>query len=51
MFAEMGAIYGASRISICLELMAYAIPLRFAPTDWNCIGWIGVTPLATAIFD
>jgi hypothetical protein len=31
-------------------LIAYAIPLGFAPSGWNWVGWIGVIPLATATF-
>jgi hypothetical protein len=29
-------------------LIAYAIPVGFAQTGWNWVGWIGVVPLLTA---
>ena len=38
------------RIVIGLALIAYAIPLGFPKTSWNWVGWIGVIPLATALF-
>ena len=33
-----------------LVLIAYAIPVGFAPGPWNWLGWIGVVPIATALF-
>jgi hypothetical protein len=50
MMANMGTIDRAVRFVIGLVLIAYAIPLGFAPSGWNWVGWIGVIPLATAIF-
>ena len=38
-----------ARFVIGLILIAYAIPIGFAPAGWNWLGWIGVVPLATAI--
>ena len=38
------------RIIVGLLLIAYAIPVGFSQTGWNWVGWIGVIPLATAIF-
>lgn len=50
MTANMGTVDRVARAFIGLLLLAYAIPLGFAPTGWNWVGWIGVIPLATAIF-
>jgi hypothetical protein len=50
MTANMGTIDRVARIVIGLVLIAYAIPLGFAPSGWNWVGWIGVIPLATATF-
>ena len=47
---NMGAIDRTARFAIGLALIAYAIPIGFAPTGWNWIGWIGVIPLLTAAF-
>jgi hypothetical protein len=50
MFANVGPIDRVFRIAIGVALIAYAIPLGFSHTGWNWVGWIGVIPLATAIF-
>jgi hypothetical protein len=50
MTANVGSIDRIARIVIGLLLIAYAIPLGFAPTGWNWVGWIGVVPLLTAVF-
>jgi hypothetical protein len=50
MTVNMGAIDRLARFAIGLVLIAYAIPIWFAPTGWNWVGWIGVIPLATALF-
>ena len=50
MTVNMGSIDRLARFAIGLVLIAYAIPIGFAPTGWNWVGWIGVIPLATAIF-
>ncbi len=50
MTVNMGSIDRLARFAIGLVLIAYAIPLGFAPTGWNWVGWIGVIPLATAMF-
>jgi len=47
--ANMGAIDRVARFAIGLTLIAYALPIGFAPTDWNWIGWIGVVPVLTAV--
>ena len=49
MSANIGLIDRIARIVIGVFLIAYAIPLGFAQTGWNWVGWIGVVPLATAI--
>jgi len=50
MTANVGSIDRIARIVIGLLLIAYAIPLGFAHTGWNWVGWIGVVPLLTAFF-
>ena len=50
MTTNVGGIDRVLRIIIGLVLIAYAIPLGFPATGWNWVGWIGVIPLATAIF-
>lgn len=48
MTRNIGSIDRIARIILGLALIAYAIPLGFANTGWNWVGWIGVVPLATA---
>jgi hypothetical protein len=50
MSANVGTVDRIARIVVGLVLIAYAIPFWFPSTGWNWIGWIGVVPLATAIF-
>jgi hypothetical protein len=50
MMANTGATDRAARFVIGILLIAYAIPIGFAPGGWNWVGWIGFGPLATAIF-
>jgi Inner membrane protein YgaP-like, transmembrane domain len=47
---NVGMIDRAARIIVGLLLLAYAIPVGFAPSNWNWIGWIGVIPLVTGLF-
>lgn len=47
---NMGAIDRVARFAIGLALIAYAIPVGFAPSGWNWVGWVGVVPLFTAAF-
>jgi Inner membrane protein YgaP-like, transmembrane domain len=47
---NIGAIDRVARFAIGLALIAYAIPIGFAPTGWNWVGWICVIPLLTAAF-
>ena len=50
MSANIGVLDRLARAAIGLVLIAYAIPVWFAPAIWNWAGWIGVVPLVTAIF-
>jgi hypothetical protein len=50
MSVNMGLIDRLVRAAIGLVLIAYTIPFGFASTGWNWVGWIGIVPLATAIF-
>ena len=47
---NMGAIDRLARFAIGLALIAYAIPVGFAPSGWNWVGWVGLAPLSTAVF-
>ena len=49
MTSNVGKIDRVVRIAVGLLLIAYAIPIGFAPSDWNWVGWIGVVPLFTGI--
>ncbi len=49
MMTNMGMIDRAIRIVVGLVLLAYAVPLGFAHTGWNWVGWIGVVPLLTGL--
>jgi hypothetical protein len=50
MSTNMGTIDRTARLVIGFALIAYAIPVGFAQTGWNWVGWIGVIPLLTAAF-
>jgi hypothetical protein len=45
---NVGLIDRIARIAVGVLLIAYAIPIGFAETGWNWVGWIGVVPLLTA---
>ena len=49
MARNVGGVDRALRIVVGLVLIAYAIPLGFAHTGWNFIGWIGIIPILTAL--
>jgi hypothetical protein len=49
MCRNVGTVDRIIRIAIGLVLIAFAIPLGFAQTGWNWIGWIGVVPLMTGL--
>jgi hypothetical protein len=46
---NIGTADRIARIIFGLVLIAYAIPLGFAHTGWNFIGWIGIIPIVTAL--
>jgi hypothetical protein len=48
MTVNMGLVDRVARVVVGLLLIAWAIPIGFAATGWNWIGWIGVVPLLTA---
>ncbi len=50
MIKNVGSIDKIARIIFGLAMIAYAIPIGFAQTGYNWVGWIGVVPLATALF-
>ncbi len=50
MTVNMGTADRVIRAFIGGILIAYAIPLGFSHTGWNWVGWIGLIPIATAIF-
>jgi hypothetical protein len=51
MSKNIGPVDRIIRIILGLVLIAYAIPIWFPVTGWNWVGWIGLIPLATAIFN
>lgn len=50
MSTNMGIVDRVARLVAALPLIAFAIPIGFAPGSWNWLGWIGVVPLITAFF-
>ena len=50
MTSNVGMIDRVVRIVVGLLLIAYAIPIGFAPSGWNWVGWIGIIPLVTGLF-
>ncbi len=49
MTVNIGLIDRIVRIVVGVVLIAYAIPVGFAPTGWNWVGWIGIVPIITAV--
>lgn len=49
MVCNVGIAERVVRIVVGFLLIAYAVPIWFAPSGWNSIGWIGVIPLVTGI--
>jgi len=47
---NMGNLDRSVRIIAGLALLAFALRLGFPDTGWNWLGWIGVVPIATALF-
>ena len=50
MTSNVGGIDRILRLLVGLLLIAFAIPIGFQQTGYNWLGWIGIVPLATAIF-
>jgi DUF2892 family protein len=49
MTCNIGIVERTVRVAVGLLLIAYAIPVWFAPSGWNLIGWIGIIPLVTGL--
>jgi hypothetical protein len=49
MIVNMGLVDRGLRFVIGVLLIAFAIPIGFAETGWNWVGWIGVVPILTAL--
>jgi Protein of unknown function (DUF2892) len=49
MACNVGIVERTGRVVAGLLLIAYAIPIWFAPSGGNWIGWIGVIPLVTGL--
>lgn len=49
MTANVGMVDRIVRVVVGIVLIAYAIPVGFAATGWNWVGWIGVIPLVTGL--
>ena len=51
MAVTVGSVDRIVRIVIGLVMIAYAIPVGFPPAGWNRVGWIGLLPIITALFE
>jgi hypothetical protein len=49
MTANVGMVDRIVRVILGIVFIAYAIPVGFAATGWNWVGWIGVIPLVTGL--
>lgn len=49
MTINMGTIDRVARLVVGVVMIAYAIPVGFASSGWNWVGWFGVIPLLTAV--
>jgi hypothetical protein len=49
MNTNMGPIDRAVRVVLGLILIAFAIPIGVPATKWGWIGWIGISPILTAL--
>ena len=47
---NVGSLDMVLRVIVGLALLAFALRLGFPDTGWNWLGWIGVIPIATAVF-
>ncbi|MDF2118778.1 DUF2892 domain-containing protein [Roseiarcaceae bacterium H3SJ34-1] len=50
MSTNVGMIDRVLRIIVGLALIAWALGWIGPVTGWNWVGWIGIVPLATALF-
>ena len=50
MSANVGTFDRLARIVVGLALIAFALGYLAPGTAWNCVGWIGVLPILTAVF-
>jgi hypothetical protein len=50
MVANIGNIDRGVRLVLGAVLIAFALRLGFSDTGWNWLGWLGVIPIATALF-
>ena len=50
MQSNVGIIDRFVRVAVGIVLIAYAIPIWFAASGWNWIGWIGIIPIVTGLF-
>jgi membrane-associated protease RseP (regulator of RpoE activity) len=50
MTRNIGTVDRVLRMLAGIVLIAFALGLGFPATGWNWLGWIGVVPIATAVF-
>ena len=48
---NIGTVDRIARILLGLVLIAYALKLGMPETGWNWVGWLGIIPIATALFN
>ena len=47
---NIGTLDRVLRVILGLVLLAYALKLGISDTGWNWVGWLGIIPIATAVF-
>ena len=50
MTTNVGNLDRVIRVLIGLALLAWALGIGIPRTEWSWVGWIGVIPIATALF-
>jgi hypothetical protein len=50
MSVNMGVIDRVLRFAVGIVLIAFAVGVIYPGTGWNALGWIGLVPIATALF-
>jgi Protein of unknown function (DUF2892) len=50
MTTNVGMLDRLLRIVIGFALLAFALGYFYPATGWNWVGWIGIVPIATALF-